>query len=142
MAEPVEQPTLASFDELLAAARTQEEPQRLLFVFARKFVDDHVSETERQQYRDQRGGLIQPCLCVDKTVDEVTNFGSLREESERVGTYWWDIVFVSSMSGRGGIAPNSDEAVQPLQFMVNAINQGRTERMVAFDRHGQYLQFA
>lgn len=134
-------PTLGSFDDLLAAARMQDEPQRLLFVFTRKFVDDESSEEEREQYRRGCGGALTPCLCVDKALDEIAGFDQLRKESERVGTYVWDIVFVSSLSGRGGIAPNTDEAEQPLKFMINAIGQGRVERMVAFDRNGNVLQF-
>lgn len=135
-----EQPTLASFSDLLVAARHQQQPQRLLFVFARKFVDEKSTRVEREQYRQHRGGLVEPRLTIDKLPAEVPDFDSLCQEPERAGTYWWDIVFVSSMSGHDGIAPSSADAVQPLQFMVSAINEGNTDRMAAFDRRGEYLQ--
>jgi hypothetical protein len=54
----------------------------------------------------------------------------------------WDIVFVASLSGRGGTAPSADEAAQPLRFMVNAINNGRVNEFATFDRHGTALQFS
>lgn len=132
--------TLDSFDALLDATRQQDEPQRLLFVFTRKFVDDESSEDERQRYRRGTGGSLKPCLCVDKAAEELQDFASLVAESEQTDVCW-DIVFVSTLSGRGGIPANSDEAEQPLRFMVNAIGQGRVERMVAFDRNGHVLQF-
>lgn len=133
--------TLGSFDDLLAAARAQPEPQRLLFVFTRKYVDEHSSEEERERYRRGVGGALKPGVCVDKAVEEITDFAALVKEAELTRVYW-DIVFVSTLSGRGGIAPNSDEAEQPLKFMITAINLGRVDHMVAFDRHGNVLNFS
>lgn len=132
--------TLDSFSALLQAARALDEPQRLLFVFVRKFIDDEASAEERASYRRGTGGALKPCLCVDKAVEELGSFEDLVAESRHTDVYW-DIVFVSSLSGRGGIPPNHDETEQPLRFMVNAIGQGRVERMVAFDRQGEMLCF-
>ena len=42
---------------------------------------------------------------------------------------------------RAGIAPGTDEAAQPLRFMVNAINNGQVAQFAAFDREGAVLQF-
>ena len=50
------------------------------------------------------------------------------------------MVFVSTLSGRDGIAPGSDAVGQPLRFVVNAINGGRLRDMVAFDRAGHVLR--
>ena len=77
---------------------------------------------------------------MDKTPDEIEDFAQLVQESTQTGLSW-DIVFVTSLSGRAGIAPNSGEAAQPLRFMVNAINQGRVSEFAAFDHSGNVLQF-
>lgn len=130
---------LGSFDELLQAARQQDEPQRLLFVFAERELGADASAAQRERFERGEGGHLQPRLCVDKTPEEIASFAALCTESEQTGMHW-DVVFVSTLSGRGGIAPGSDAAEQPLRFMVNAINGGRLRDMVAFDRSGHVLR--
>lgn len=132
--------SLASFQDLLEAARHQPEPQRLLFVFARVDLPGNASEEQRQRYEQRQGGTLSPCLCVDKSPAEIASFEALAAESAATGQDW-DIVFVGSLAGRAGIAPNADEAAQPLRFMVNAINNGRVSEFAAFDRTGEVLQF-
>ena len=132
---------LASFDDLLTAARQQPEPQRLLFVFARVELPEHATDDQRERFERREGGTISPCLCVDKAPGEVADFAALKAESEATGQHW-DMVFVGSLDGRGGIAPSADEAAQPLRFMVNAINDGRVSDFAAFDHDGQVLRFA
>lgn len=131
---------LDDFEQLLQVALQQEEPQRLLFVFAQRNLGDHATAEQRERYARGEGGMLQPCLCVDKAPEEVASFAALVTESEQTGQHW-DVVFVSSLDGRGGIARNSDEAAQPLRFMVNAINDGRVGEFAAFDRAGQPLRF-
>lgn len=132
--------TLGDFDQLLQAARQQDEPQRLLFVFVERQLGEHASPVQRASFARSEGGYLQACLCVDKPPDEITGFAALVAESERTGQHW-DIVFVGSLEGPGGIAPNSDEADQPLRFMVNAINDGRVGEFAAVDRGGNALRF-
>ena len=132
--------TLASFQDLLDASRQQPQPQRLLFTFARIELPDAATEAQRARVQAGEGGNLSPSLCVDKAPEEVTSFAALVEESQTTGLPW-DIVFVASMSGRAGIALSSDEAAQPLRFMVNAINNGRVAEFAAFDRDGNVLQF-
>ena len=132
--------TMDGFASLLQAARAQEEPQRLLFVFARRELGEHASPAQREAFARDDGGNLQPVLCVDKLPAEVDSFAALAAESERTGQHW-DVVFVGSLEGRGGITPNPDEADQPLRFMVNAINDGRVAEFAAFDRVGQPLRF-
>lgn len=131
---------LATFHDLLDAARRQPEPQRLLFVFARVELPEHATDAQRERFDRREGGTISPCLCVDKAPDEIAGFDALAAESEATGQAW-DIVFVGSLSGRAGVAPSADEAAQPLRFMVNAINNGRVGDFAAFDRQGDALQF-
>ncbi len=131
---------LASFDDLLAAARRQTEPQRLLFVFARIELPEHATPDQRARFERREGGTISPCLCVDKAPEEIADFAALKAESGTTGQDW-DLLFVGSLDGRGGIAPSADEAAQPLRFMVNAINDGRVSDFAAFDRDGSVLRF-
>ena len=132
--------TLASFQDLLAASREQPEPQRLLFTFARVELPEAATDAQRARVEAGEGGNLTPSLCVDKSPDEVASFADLVEESKTAGLPW-DIVFVASLSGRAGIPPSTDEAAQPLRFMVNAINNGRVAEFAAFDREGNVLQF-
>lgn len=132
--------SLATFQDLLDAARRQPEPQRLLFVFARVDLPEHATDEQRQRFEQRQGGTISPCLCVDKAPAEIAGFDALATESTTTGQSW-DIVFVGSLAGRAGIAPSTDEAAQPLRFMVNAINNGRVSDFAAFDRNGEVLQF-
>lgn len=131
---------LEDFDALLDAAKRQAEPQRLLFVFAERQLGEHATPAQRESYAHGTGGHLQPRLCVDKAPAEVAGFTALAAESAQAGQHW-DIVFVGSLEGRGGIAPNSDEADQPLRFMVNAINDGRVGEFAAFDRTGHAIRF-
>ncbi|TAN07956.1 MAG: ribonucleotide reductase subunit alpha [Rhodanobacteraceae bacterium] len=132
--------TLDDFEALLQAAREQEQLQRLLFVFARRELGQHATAAQHESFACGVGGHLQPVLCVDKAPQDIASFAVLVEESEQTGQHW-DIVFVGSLEGRGGVAPNSDEADQPLRFMVNAINDGRVGEFAAFDRAGNALRF-
>ncbi|MEO5560381.1 MAG: ribonucleotide reductase subunit alpha [Dokdonella sp.] len=131
---------LSSFQDFLHAAREQAEPQRLLFTFAKVELPDAATTDQRERFDAKQGGTLSPSLCVDKAVEEVESFQKLVLESEQTGLTW-DIVFVASLPGRAGVAPSADEAVQPLRFMVNAINNGRVADFAAFDRAGNVLQF-
>lgn len=131
---------LATFQDLLDAAHKQPEPQRLLFVFAKVELPQNATAEQRERFENREGGTLSPSLCVDKAPDEIASFEALVEESHSTGQAW-DMVFVGSLSGRGGIAPNADEAAQPLRFMVNAINNGQVAQFAAFDRDGAVLQF-
>ena len=131
---------LDDFEQLLVAARQQDEPQRLLFVFAQRQLGKHATAAQCDSFARGAGGHLQPVLCVDKLPEEVASFAALAAESGRAGQHW-DIVFVGGLDGRARVAPNSDEADQPLRFMVNAINEGRVSEFAAFDREGHALRF-
>ena len=128
------------FNDLLSAASAQSEPQRLLFVFVSAELPEDATDSEKQRHAQGQGGSLRPVLCVDKLPAEVTDFASLRAESERTQMQW-DLVFAAGLSGRGGHAPSSDEAEQPLKMMVGAIETGSIGNFIAFDRQGESVAF-
>jgi hypothetical protein len=130
---------ISSFDDLLQAARLQPEPQRLLFVFTAAELPEHSAEAEKEKFAAREGGALSPVICVDKSPDHLADFSGLLRESAETGQDW-DIVFVSSMSGRAGIAPNSDEAEHPLLLMVEAVKSGNIGSLLAFNKDGEIVQ--
>lgn len=131
--------TISSFDDLLAAARQQSEPQRLLFVFASAELPEGSTPEQAARFRAGQGGALTPLMCVDKTPDEIASFAALAEESRQFG-HDWALVFVSSLSGRAGRAPSSQEADAPLQRMVAAIKAGSVGQFIPFDPQGEPMQ--
>ena len=49
------------------------------------------------------------------------------------------MVFVAAMSGRGGIAPSSDEAQQPMTMMVESIRMGHLGNYLPLNRSGEAI---
>lgn len=116
----------------MSVASQQPEPQRLLFVFLRASLpDDHGGEDASSFYSGQ-GGALQPIMCVDKTLGELSTFFALVAESERVEKDW-QIVLVAGLAGKNGVAPSSDDACGQ--------NGGDLSRYMAFDREGTPVQF-
>ena len=68
-----------TFDEFLAIARQQPEPQRLLLVFAKAGIEVDATPAERAAFERGEGGVLSPEVCVDRTAQEVASFGSLLE---------------------------------------------------------------
>lgn len=131
--------TLSSFDDLLQAARSQPEPQRLLFVFAGVELPDEPTAAQRQAFEAGQGGALVPLMCVDKSPDELASFSALVEEARQFPQPW-GIVLVAALSGRHGRAPTSEEAEAPLQRMVEAIKQGQIGHYVLFDTQGDSVR--
>ena len=95
------------FDDFLAAARGQPEPQRLLLVFARAECPPDATPAEREAFERGEGGALAPAVCVDKLPEEIASFSALLEES-KAAVPDWRILFVAAMDGRGGHAPKGD----------------------------------
>jgi hypothetical protein len=130
---------LNDFSDLLQTAHQQPEPQRLLLVFAAAELPRDATAEEITRFERGEGGALLPVVCVDKLPGEIESFAALLDESTRTGIAW-DILFVAALSGRGGFAPNPDEAVQPLQMMVEAIKGGRIGEFLAVSRAGDLVQ--
>ena len=132
--------TISSFDELLQASRQQNEPQRLLFVFATAGLPDDATPAQHAHFTAGQGGTLAPLMCVDKAPDEIVSFATLVEQARAFGQPW-DIVFVAAMSGRAGTSPTAAQAEAPLQRMVESIKAGDIGGFIPFDGQGQTIQF-
>lgn len=126
---------ISSYSDLIQASHSQQEPQRLLFVFCRAELPNEASPEERAAFERGEGGALTPVICVDKTPQEAPEFGALQEESRATGQSW-DVVFVAAMSGRGGTPPSTDEAQQPLTMMVESIRLGHISNYLPLDSYG------
>lgn len=127
---------IASFDDLVRAAREQPAPQRLLFVFAGAEMPEDGTPEQRAGFAAGHGGALAPLMSVDKTPEELSTFAALVAESRQFAPDW-AIVFVASLSGRDGRAPTSTEADQSLQRMIESIRTGAFGAFIAFDRQGE-----
>jgi hypothetical protein len=128
--------SISSFEDLVRAAREQPEPQRLLFVFASAELPEDSTPEQRERYRAGQGGALTPLMSVDKSPGELESFAGLAEEARQFGKEW-AIVFVASLSGRGGRAPTSGESDRALQGMVESIKAGSIASFLPFDRRGE-----
>lgn len=126
---------IASFDDLLRAARAQPQPQRLLFVFAGAALPAGATAAQRAEFEAGEGGELTPLMCVDKAPGEIADFAALAAESTQAGPPW-AIMFAAALSGRDGRAPTAADAEAPLQRMVESIKNGRIDGMLPFDRNG------
>jgi hypothetical protein len=126
---------IANLDDLLGAARQQDEPQRLLFVFANATLPPDSTPAQRAAFEAGQGGQLEPVMCVDKTADELARFSDLKAEAAQFGADW-SLVFVAALPGQGGRAPSSAEAEPHLQRMVDALKSGAQFNAIAFDRDG------
>lgn len=130
---------IATFDDLLSAARAQPLPQRLLFVFAGIELPDDATPAERAGFERGEGGALVPQMCVDKTPDELTSFAQFKQEASQMGPAW-GMVFAAALSGQPGRAPSSQDAEKPLLDMVEAIRQGRLQAFIPFNPQGEAVR--
>ena len=128
------------FEQLLAAARQESEPQRLLFVFAHVDLPDQASAAQRERYLAGRGGALTPLMCVDKAPSDIESFEAFAAESKRAGPPW-QIVFAASLAGQDGQPPTANQVESALQSMVEAVRLGSVGRFAAYDASGEPLTF-
>lgn len=129
------------FAQLLAAATAQDEPQRLLFVFATAELPDDATPAQRERFERGEGGALAPLMCVDKAADELAGFDALVAESRRAGPPW-QVVFVAALGGQGGRPPAEAQVERALEAMVEGVRSGSIGRFAAYDVHGAPLHFS
>lgn len=130
--------TIDSYADLLKIARTEKNPQRLLFVFTQAEIESDANEAQKISFDKCLGGLLKPIMCVDKPIDELTNFEDLVAESDKTEQAW-SVMFAACLSGSNGTMPSSEDANKPLDSMIAAINNGMVSQYLAFNRDGELL---
>lgn len=128
------------FQELLETARTQAEPQRLLFVFAAAELPKDATPIQRERFERGEGGALTPLMCVDKAPGDLQDFEALASESRAAGPPW-RVVFAAALSGQDGQPPSKAQIDAALEKMVNAVHGGGVGRFAAFGPDGELLQF-
>lgn len=124
------------FSELLEMAEQQDQPQRMLFLFAKAETASNKVATEK----DPKGGTIEPRMCVDKLTTELTDFSALVQEADSVEKDW-NFLFVAGLSGSNGVAPSTDAAEPYLNKMTNDLSSGQNiAQYVVLDRDGQPIE--
>ncbi|WP_137173794.1 ribonucleotide reductase subunit alpha [Massilia sp. HP4] len=131
---------ISNFSDFLAAARTQDQPQRLLFLFAVRELPHNHTPGQKKRFEAGQGGALTPVMCVDKGVDELADFAALAQESRQTGQPW-DVAFAAALAGQDGAPPTASEIERALRMMVDAVHRGAIERFIAFDPQGAAMRF-
>lgn len=119
---------MKTFKELLDLTNEQEQPQRLMFLFANAESKNPKKSKKHQQ------GTIEPVMCVDKLPEQLTTFAALKSEADSIEKNW-NFVFIASLSGENGMTPSEDDAEPFLNKMVNDVKSGNNVgRYVIYDR--------
>ncbi len=107
------------FSKLIEAAKQQEQPQRLLMLFAKaegnkKKGKNAVNET----------GTVTPLMCVDKLPEELGSFDALIKEADGISEDW-SFVLIAGLGGSDGVAPPTEAAEPYLNQMANDVMMGQ-----------------
>jgi len=118
---------ISNFSELLKAASEQDQPQRLLLLFAK-------AESTSKKKKQTQHGTLSPVMCVDKLPEDITSFSDLSKEADNVSKDW-NFIFAVGLAGQNGLAPTEKEAEPFLNKMTNDVVSGQNIAQYAiFDR--------
>lgn len=130
---------ISHFNDFLAIARRQSEPQQLLMVFTRRELPQGCTPEQEALFNEGSGGHLAPVVCVDKAPTAFSDFQTLKNESHQT-VQNWDVVFIAALPARNGKAPVKTAIDEMLDVMVEQIKNGRTSAYLAFDAQGEPLQ--
>lgn len=129
------------FEQLLHAAASQAEPQRLLFLFAGAELPAEATAAQRERFHAGRGGALTPLACVDKSPGDLSSFAALVDES-RQACPPWHVVFIAALPGQAGRPPSPSQVDGALRAMVDNLRAGRVAGYLALDPDGEPLSFS
>jgi len=130
---------ISDFSDLLHAAKQQELPQRLYFVFAAIELPEDASPAQRVRHAAGGGGALVPVMAVDKSPDGLPDFETLVEEARHAGTPW-DMVFVTTQALPNQQIPDAAEVEQTLTELIENIRMGQIDHFLTFDHSGRLVQ--
>jgi len=125
---------MSNFAQLIQAAESQPQPQRLLFLLAK-------TETKKQKKSpSSQTGTITPVMCVDKTPAELGQFKELVSEADAINRDW-DLMLIAGLNGQNGVAPTTQDAEPLLNKMANDLMQGQAlTRYLILDRNENRIE--
>ena len=132
--------TPSAFEQLLAAAAAQPDPQVLLFVFAGAEFAADAPPAQRHRFEQAAGGTLTPLMCVEKVLGELSTFDALVAESLGVGPPW-QVVFAAGLSGAKGELPSGPAVEAALKTLVERVRQGTVQGLLALSTTGEVLGF-
>lgn len=133
--------TSPGFEQLLAAASAQADPQILLFVFAGAELPSDATPVQRRSFEQGLGGELTPLMCVEKELNELSTFDALVSESREVGPPW-QVVFAAGLSGANGQRPSGSVVEKALDTMVDRVRHGAVHDLLALSAAGETLTFS
>jgi hypothetical protein len=132
-------PTLDSLDDLLALARAEPDPCRLLTVIV-KADPVHQNVNGKEEAMDE--GVLQPLMVRDWPVTGDLSMESIVAAADEV-TSDWRFLMTAILPGANGTAPTPDECTPHLEHMAKALTLGDgLGAFVFFDREGTPVQVA
>ena len=132
--------TPTHFQQLLHAAASEPEHQRLLFVFAGAELPADATPAQRAGFEAGQGGTLEPLACVDKRVEDLGSFEDLVAESRQASPPW-QVVFIAGLPGVDGQPPTADMVDDALDAMVEGVRTGSFGGFLALDPTGEPLSF-
>ena len=125
---------MPTYDALLELARSKNEAQRILFVFAEmaKRIDGEGNSGDFS---------ITPVMFIDKELHELSDFPTLVEDARTTGKNW-DLVFVAGLLGKVNELPSFSETDQQLDSMVKSISRGEIERFAIYKVDGSIAELS
>lgn len=120
------------FNDLLAMARAQPEPQRLLMVFTTAECEPDATPQQRAAHAAGEGGVLRPLMCVDKDPDELANFDELAAEARQAGPAW-QLMFTAALAGR----ITASEIQRMLELLVKRVETGEFGGLLPFNPAGE-----
>ena len=123
---------ISNFTELLTAAAAQDQPQRLLLLFAK--AESSGKKNKKGNKHKEQHGTLSAVMCVDKLPEEIASFQALVDEADSISKAW-DFIIIVGLSGKDKAPPTSEEAEPYLNQMVNNLASGQDlSQYVIFDR--------
>ncbi|PZP27359.1 MAG: ribonucleotide reductase subunit alpha [Roseateles depolymerans] len=122
------------FNDLLAMARDQPEPQRLLMVFATAECEPDATPAQRAAHAAGEGGVLRPLMCVDKDPAELVDFDALAAEARHAGPAW-QLMFTAALVGR----TTASEVGRMLELLVKRVETGEFGGLLPFNPAGEVV---